>query len=150
MKLSVVGFPGLALIQHDQQQGTAGLRSALERGVNYFDVAPAYGDGECETKMGIGLEGVDRDSYFLACKTNKRDKAVAREELENSLKLLKTDHFDLYQLHHLRWKDEVERRRSRWRDPDVARGAERRQGQVPGLLGSYQQGRLTGDEGLPF
>jgi predicted aldo/keto reductase-like oxidoreductase len=107
-KLSVVGFPGLALIHYDQPQCTAGLRSALERGVNYFDVAPAYGNGQCETKMGIGLEGVDRSSYFLACKTKKRDKAGAREELEQSLKLLKTDHFDLYQLHHLRWKDEVD------------------------------------------
>lgn len=107
-KLSVVGFPGLALIHYDQAECTAALHSALERGVNYYDVAPAYGNGQCETKMGIGLEGVDRDSYFLACKTKKRDKAGAREELEQSLKLLKTDHFDLYQLHHLRWRDEVD------------------------------------------
>ena len=107
-KLSVVGFPGLALIHYEQPECTAGLRSALERGINYYDVAPAYGNGQCETKMGIGLEGVPRDSYFLACKTKRRDKAGAREELEHSLGLLKTDHFDLYQLHHLRWKDEVE------------------------------------------
>jgi aryl-alcohol dehydrogenase-like predicted oxidoreductase len=107
-KLSVVGFPGLALIHYDQPQCTQGLRSALERGVNYFDVAPAYGNGQCETKMGFGLEGVDRSSYFLACKTKRRDKAGARQELERSLELLKTDHFDLYQLHHLRWRDEVD------------------------------------------
>jgi len=107
-KLSVVGFPGLALVHYEQPECTAGLRSALERGINYFDVAPAYGRGQCETKMGIGLEGVPRDSYFLSCKTNKRDKAEARKELDHSLELLKTDHFDLYQLHHLRWKDEVE------------------------------------------
>jgi len=108
VKLSVVGFPGLALVHYEQPEATAGLRAALERGVNYFDVAPAYGNGVCETKMGIGLEGIDRDRYFLACKTKMRDKAGARKELEQSLKLLKTDHFDLYQLHHLRWKDEVE------------------------------------------
>jgi len=107
-KLSVVGFPGLALIHYDQKASTAGLRAAVDRGANYFDVAPAYGKGECETKMGIGLEGVARDRYFLSCKTKKRDKASARQELEQSLKLLKTDHFDLYQLHHLRWRDEVE------------------------------------------
>lgn len=107
-KVSVVGFPGLALLHYDQEQSTAGLRAAVERGVNYFDVAPAYGNGQCETKMGIGLEGVARDRYFLACKTKRRDKAGAREELEGSLKLLKTDHFDLYQLHHLRRADEVE------------------------------------------
>lgn len=107
-KLSVVGFPGLALIHYDQAECTAGLRGALEKGLNYYDVAPAYGNGQCETKMGIGLEGVPRDSYFLSCKTKKRDAQGARQELENSLKLLKTDHFDLYQLHHLRWRDEVE------------------------------------------
>ena len=106
-KLSVAGFPGLALIHADQNRCTEGLHSALDRGVNYFDVAPAYGNGECETKMGIGLQGIQRDRYFLACKTKKRDKAGARAELEHSLKLLKTDHFDLYQLHHLRWRDEV-------------------------------------------
>ena len=100
-KLSVVGFPGLALIHHDQPQCTESLHAALDRGVNYFDVAPAYGNGQCETKMGIGLQGLDRSRYFLACKTKQRDQAGARDELERSLKLLKTDHFDLYQLHHL-------------------------------------------------
>jgi predicted aldo/keto reductase-like oxidoreductase len=99
--LPVVGFPGLALIQYDQARCTDGLHSAFDRGVNYFDVAPAYGNGECETKMGIGLQGLDRSRYFLACKTKKRDKEGARLELENSLKQLKTDHFDLYQMHHL-------------------------------------------------
>lgn len=100
-KLSVVGFPGLALIHYDQEKGTAAIHDAFERGVNYFDVAPAYGNGQCQTKMGIGLQGLDRSKYFLACKTKKRDKDGARLELEESLKLLKTDHFDLYQLHHL-------------------------------------------------
>ena len=106
-KVSVVGFPGLSLIHCDQQQGTEGIHSAFDRGINYFDNAPAYGKGEAETKMGIGLVGLDRSRYFLACKTKMRDKAGAREELERSLKLLKTDHFDLYQLHHLRRIDEV-------------------------------------------
>jgi predicted aldo/keto reductase-like oxidoreductase len=100
-KLSVVGFPGLALIHYEQEKCTTALRNAFERGLNYFDVAPAYGKGECETKMGVGLQGLDRGKYFLACKTKRRDKAGAQQELEQSLKLLKTDHFDLYQLHHL-------------------------------------------------
>lgn len=100
-KLSVVGFPGLALIHYEQERCTTAIHDAFERGLNYFDVAPAYGDGQCETKMGIGLQGLDRSKYFLACKTKKRDKAGAMQELEQSLKLLKTDHFDLYQLHHL-------------------------------------------------
>lgn len=101
-KVSVVSFGGLALVHGTQEEGTASLHRAFDNAVNYFDVAPAYGkDGECETKMGIGLQGLDRSKYFLACKTKKRDAAGAREELERSLTRLKTDHFDVYQLHHL-------------------------------------------------
>ena len=101
MKVSVVGFPGLALAKLDQEQCTAGLHRAFDRGVNFFDVAPAYGTGDAEIKMGIGLQGLDRSKYYLACKTKKRDKAGAQIELERSLQRLKTDYFDLYQLHHL-------------------------------------------------
>lgn len=106
-KISIVGFPGLALIHYDQDRCNAGLHDAFERGVNYFDVAPAYGNGEAEIKMGIGLQGLDRSRIFLACKTKKRDKEGARKELDRSLERLKTDYFDLYQLHHLRRPDEV-------------------------------------------
>jgi predicted aldo/keto reductase-like oxidoreductase len=109
-KLSVVGFPGLALSHYDQEQCNAGMRSAFERGVNYFDVAPAYGkDGECEKKMGIGLQAIGRDNVFLACKTKMRDKQGARMELERSLRRLKTEHLDLYQLHCLRTPEEVKK-----------------------------------------
>lgn len=72
----------------------------MDLGVDYFDVAPAYGkDGECEIKMGAGHQGIPRDKYFLACKTQKDDAEGAKLELERSLKRLKTDHFDPYQLH---------------------------------------------------
>jgi predicted aldo/keto reductase-like oxidoreductase len=107
-KLSVVGFPGLALTHCDQDQATAALHNAFERGVNYFDVAPRYGNGDAEIKMGNGLQGLDRSKYFLACKTHERDKAGAQKELERSLSRLKTDYFDLYQLHHLVKPSEVE------------------------------------------
>jgi predicted aldo/keto reductase-like oxidoreductase len=107
-KISVVGVPGLALSHYPQEKCTAGLHSAFERGVNYFDVAPAYGQGKCEERMGIGMQGLDRSKYFLACKTKKRDKEGCLKELEESLRLLKTDHFDLYQLHHLVRPSEVE------------------------------------------
>ncbi|MBN2138519.1 MAG: aldo/keto reductase [Sedimentisphaerales bacterium] len=106
-KISMVGFPGLCLIHYDQNKCTDGIHSAFDRGVNYFDVAPAYGNGESEVKMGIGLQGLDRSKIFLACKTKMRDKARAREELDRSLQRLKTDHFDLYQLHHIQTPEQV-------------------------------------------
>ncbi len=107
-KVSVVGFPGLALSHYEQDECTAGLHKAFDQGMNYFDVAPAYGrDGECEIKMGIGLQGIDRSRIFLACKTKMRDKDGAKLELERSLKRLKTDHFDLYQMHAIFTPEEV-------------------------------------------
>lgn len=110
-KVSVVGFPGLALVhdEYGQARCNQAVREAFEKGLNYFDVAPAYGNGKCEERLGIALEGLDRSQVFLACKTNKRDRETSQKEFENSLKALKTDHFDLYQLHHVRSVEEVER-----------------------------------------
>jgi len=107
-KVSIVGFPGLSLTHYEQGRCNEGICDAFEKGINYYDVAPAYGrDGDCEIKMGIGLQYLDRDKIFLACKTKMRDKDGALKELDRSLKRLKTDHFDLYQLHHIRTPEEV-------------------------------------------
>ncbi len=107
--ISTVGFPGLSLRNYSQEEGTAKLHEVFDQGLNYFDVAPAYGaNGECEVRMGIGLQGIDRDKYFLSCKTKRRDKDGAKKELDRSLKRLKTDRFDLYQLHCLFEPQEVQ------------------------------------------
>ena len=110
-EISVIGFSGFALHHKnlDQEACNKIVRDALAGGVNYFDVAPAYGNGSCETRLGEALQGVERKSYYLACKTKMRDKAGAREELERSLKRLKTDYFDVYQMHHLVKPDDVKR-----------------------------------------
>ncbi|MBI5386807.1 MAG: aldo/keto reductase [Verrucomicrobia bacterium] len=109
-KVSVVGFAGLALTHYPQDECTRGVHKAFDRGLNYYDVAPAYGkDGACEIKMGEALQGLDRSRYILACKTKMRDKDGCRLELERSLKRLKTDHFDLYQMHHLVKPEDVKK-----------------------------------------
>jgi predicted aldo/keto reductase-like oxidoreductase len=105
-KISIVCFPGLALNQLSQEESTAGVHKAFEQGINHFDVAPAYGNAEI--KMGPALQGLDRSKIFLSCKTKMRDKEGARQELERSLERLKTDHFDLYQMHHIRWAKEAQ------------------------------------------
>jgi len=96
VKLSVIGFPGLLLRRYEQKDANRLIAEAFERGVNYYDVAPAYGDAE--HKMGPALEKV-RKKVFLACKTKMRDREGAKMEFERSLQRLRTDHFDLYQLH---------------------------------------------------
>lgn len=102
--VSIIGFPGLALNRLNQDESNAAVRKAFDLGCNYFDVAPAY--GEAEVRLGPALVGL-RDKVFLSCKTKMRDAKGAREELERSLERLKTDHFDLYQLHHIRTPAEV-------------------------------------------
>ena len=107
-EVSIIGFPGLCLMRLDQEGASRAVKEAFEMGVNYYDNAPAYGrDGECEIKLGPALKGVGRDKVFLACKTKARDAAGARAELERSLERHQTDHFDLYQMHHLVTLDEV-------------------------------------------
>ncbi len=105
--LSVIGMGGIVVMGMEQPKANAIIAEAIDRGVNYFDVAPSYGDGEAEEKLGPGLAG-KRDGVFLACKTGRRDRQGAAEELERSLRRLRTDHFDLYQMHGLTSVDEVQ------------------------------------------
>ncbi|HTF65860.1 MAG TPA: aldo/keto reductase [Edaphobacter sp.] len=98
VKLSTIGFGGIIVMGQEQAHANQVVAEAVERGVNYFDVAPSYGNGEAEEKLGIALEP-HRKGVFLACKAEKRDRDGARTQLETSLKRLKTDHFDLYQFH---------------------------------------------------
>jgi len=95
-QLSIIGFGGIVVMNAEPEHAKKIVAEAVEKGINYFDVAPTYGDAEL--KLGPALKPF-RDNCFLACKTTRRDKVGAKEELDNSLKNLKTDHFDLYQLH---------------------------------------------------
>ena len=79
---------------------------AIDRGVNYFDVAPGYGNAQ--EQLGKSLEPF-RSGVSLACKTGFRDRENAEKDLANSLRLLKTDHFDVYQLHGVSSMEEVDR-----------------------------------------
>lgn len=105
IQLSLVGFGGIVLMGQTQEAGNREVARAFDRGINYFDVAPSYGRGEAERKLGPALKPY-RDKVFLACKTGKRDAEGARQELEHSLQTLQTDHFDLYQLHNMHRPDD--------------------------------------------
>jgi aryl-alcohol dehydrogenase-like predicted oxidoreductase len=106
-QLSVIGFGGIVVNGGSQADADRLVARAVERGVTYFDVAPSYGNGESEEKLGPALEP-HRAGAFLACKTNKRDAAAAQAELDQSLRRLRTDHLDLYQLHAMTTMAEVE------------------------------------------
>jgi len=103
-KLSVVGFGGIVVMNATTEQAAARVKEAIDFGVNYFDVAPTYGNAE--EMLGPALEPY-RKKVFLACKTGQRKKDGARRELEESLEKLRTDHFDLYQLHAVTTMEDV-------------------------------------------
>ncbi|MEM3134906.1 MAG: aldo/keto reductase, partial [Candidatus Bathyarchaeia archaeon] len=102
--LSIVGFGGIIVMNESQESANRIVAKAIDRGINYFDVAPSYGNAE--ERLGPALKPY-RNSVFLACKTLKRTKREAWEELHQSLKRLCTDYFDLYQLHAVTTIDEV-------------------------------------------
>jgi predicted aldo/keto reductase-like oxidoreductase len=104
-KLSIIGLGGLVLADETQETADQLVREAIDHGINYFDVAPSYGNAQ--DRMGPALAPF-RKNVFLACKTLKRDKAGSAAELQQSLEKLQTDHFDLYQLHALSKTEEVE------------------------------------------
>lgn len=104
--LSLIGFGGIVVMDATKEQADARVGEAIDYGVNYFDVAPSYGNAEL--MLGPALKPY-RKGVFLACKTTERSKEGARKELEQSLKNMQTDHFDLYQLHAVTEMGDVDR-----------------------------------------
>jgi len=97
-KLSIIGFGGIVVMNEETGEAKNIVAEAVDRGINYFDVAPSYGNAQ--ERLGPALEPY-RKNCFLACKTEGRKKEDSRAQLEESLRLLKTDHLDLYQFHAL-------------------------------------------------
>jgi aryl-alcohol dehydrogenase-like predicted oxidoreductase len=95
-KLSIIGLGGVVVDSVTSKDAADVVSEAVDHGINYFDVAPSYGNAE--EMLGPALEPYRKKS-FLACKTTQRDRENSRMELERSLKRLRTNHLDLYQLH---------------------------------------------------
>jgi predicted aldo/keto reductase-like oxidoreductase len=108
-KLTVVGQGGarLALLR-TKEQARAHVRYAYELGVNYFDCAHSYWEGHSEETYGEALADV-RKHVFLTTKSSKRTRKDAETELDLSLRRLRTDYVDLWQMHGIGEKEEVKR-----------------------------------------
>ena len=107
VELSILGLGGMTLLDLRQKEVNDLVAHSFDRGINYFDVAPFYGNGEAEESMGRALVPY-RDRIFLACKTLERSAEGAVGELDQSLSRLQTDFIDLYQFHAVTDEDEVE------------------------------------------
>jgi hypothetical protein len=96
--VSELGFGGIPIIRLDTETAVRVLRRAFEQGITLYDTANAYRDSE--EKIGQAFEGL-RDKVILATKTTLRDAKGAMGHLENSLRMMKTDYIDVYQLHQI-------------------------------------------------
>jgi uncharacterized protein len=101
VKVSVLGLGGHALGQaRIEDEAVRIVQEAVDAGITFMDNAWEYHDGRSEEWMGKALQG-RRDAVFLMTKvcTHGRDARVAMTQLEESLKRLRTDHLDLWQIH---------------------------------------------------
>jgi len=105
-QLSIIGFGGIVVMNEETGAASNIVAEAVDRGINYFDVAPSYGNAQ--DRLGPALAPY-RNKCFLACKTDGRMKDDSRADLEQSLRLLKTDHLDLYQFHALTKMTDLDR-----------------------------------------
>lgn len=104
--LSVVGFGGICVTGETPEDARRIVSQAVDRGINYFDVAPSYGDAE--ERLGEALEPY-RSGVFLAGKTAVREADAAEREFRATKRKLRTDYLDLYQLHGIETQADVDR-----------------------------------------
>jgi aryl-alcohol dehydrogenase-like predicted oxidoreductase len=98
LEVTRAAFGGIICMDELQSDADRYVSFAADAGINYFDVAPSYGNAE--ERLGPALRPY-RGGAVLACKTTERTAKGARKELESSLKNLQTDYFDIYQMHAL-------------------------------------------------
>ncbi|NLD87447.1 MAG: aldo/keto reductase [Clostridiales bacterium] len=104
--VSCVMFGGIIVSNVSAENASEYVSYAIENGVNYFDVAPTYGNAQ--ERLGPAIHPY-RNQIYLACKTTERDKEGSKKELLSSLKELQTDHFDVYQMHSMTTQEDVDK-----------------------------------------
>jgi len=104
-KSTVAILGGFAFFEATQPEADTLMETAIDAGVNHIDVAPSYGNAEKCLRPWMAR---DRDRFFLGCKTWERSRENAWAEIQQSLGVLQTDSFDLYQLHAITTIEELD------------------------------------------
>ncbi len=131
LQVSILGVGGFHLgSAENQDEATNIVQHALDAGINFFDNAWEYHDGQSEEWMGKAL-GSRRNEAVLMTKvcTHGRDKTMAMQMLEESLRRLRTDHLDVWQIHEVVYEN----------DPDLIFAPN---GAAEALLQAKQQGKV--------
>lgn len=102
---TVAIFGAAAFGQISQADADKVIEMIIEAGINHIDVAPSY--GQAEIRIGPWMPR-ERGRFFLGCKTMERTKEGAWNEMQQSLKRLQTQSFDLYQFHAVTTMEELD------------------------------------------
>jgi aryl-alcohol dehydrogenase-like predicted oxidoreductase len=102
---TVAIFGAAGLSQVTQAVADKAMEQSIEAGVNHIDIAPSY--GQAEERVGPWMTR-ERQRFFLGCKTQQRTKEGAWDEMQQSLKRLQTETFDLYQFHAITTMEELD------------------------------------------
>ena len=98
LKIARLGFGGIPIQRIDAPQTKALMKQLRQAGVNFIDTARGY--TVSEEFLGVGLEGIRQD-FVLATKSMSRTKEAMARDIDTSLKNLRTDYIDLYQVHNV-------------------------------------------------
>jgi len=105
LKVSVVGFGGIPIMRISEPESAVVINRALELGINFFDTARGYTNSEA--KLGAVL-GKRRDQVIIATKTMSRTAEGMAADIKKSLETMGLDYIDLYQLHNVKDRDELD------------------------------------------
>ncbi|HWR30727.1 MAG TPA: aldo/keto reductase [Negativicutes bacterium] len=105
MEVNCIGFGALPMQRCTMAEAGEVLHAALDQGINFIDTARAYTDSE--EKIGRHISS-RRSEYYLASKSLKRTKEGMAQDIDTSLKLMKTEYIDLYQIHNVKKREEYE------------------------------------------
>ncbi|HWF47122.1 MAG TPA: aldo/keto reductase [Bryobacteraceae bacterium] len=111
IEVSILGVGGYHLgAVEDQDTVTRMIHAALDAGINFFDNAWEYYDGESEARLGKALAGRRQEAVVMTkvC-THGRDKNIAMQMLDESLRRLQTDHLDVWQIHEVIYENDPQR-----------------------------------------
>ncbi|WP_352418735.1 aldo/keto reductase [Proteiniborus sp.] len=104
LEISSIGFGGIPIQRVDEEYAARLIEELNKQGINFIDTARGYTISE--ELIGYGLGKFGRDKFVLATKSMSRDYDGMKKDIEISLKNLRTEYIDLYQLHNVRTEAE--------------------------------------------
>lgn len=108
--VTMLGLGGWHIGRMNKRDAQATIEAALEGGVRFFDTAESYQSGGSERYLGEFLTPKYRDAVYIMTKSTAKDANTARKHLEGSLRRMKTDYLDLWQVHALNSPEDTDER----------------------------------------